>query len=94
MRRSRGHTRNGLAKGSGASQPPEKVESVRESRGLRCKGRELGNGQAGPGQRLGRRVGCWATSDCSWARVVYFSALPVLGAQESGGFRSQTLNRQ
>lgn len=41
MRRSWGHTWNGLTEGSlqvsGHHHPPEKVESVRESGGVRCK---------------------------------------------------------
>lgn len=44
----------GLAASLGASPSPEKVESVRESGGVRCKGRDLVKGKAGPGRRLGR----------------------------------------
>ena len=80
MRR-RGHPWNGLAEGSLQSRgvtTPGKVESVRQSGGLRCKGRDLGNGQARPGRRPGRKVGCWAASDCGWARRIHFSALRVL----------------
>lgn len=90
-----GHTWNGLAKGSlqlwGVTTSGEgtKCQGVG---GLKCKGRELGNGQARPGRRLGRWVGC--CPDCGGTRGVYFSTLPVHGVQESGGFQSLALKRQ
>lgn len=62
MRRSRGHARNGLAKGHdpGHSQATEKED---DSRCVRCRDGDLGNGQVG----TGRWFVYWATLDCGWA---------------------------